>query len=117
MPPEHSRGQEGAAAADTDIPVASIVVPAARMRRLRDDVVDSLAESISERGLLQPIVVRPRGANSHWLVAGRHRFEAARKLGHDRIQAVVLDDGLDADAALSAVADAVAPEKETPAVR
>jgi ParB/RepB/Spo0J family partition protein len=88
----------------TEIRVVDIVVPSERMRKLRDDVVDSLAESIGERGLLQPIVVRPRGATNYWLVAGRHRLEAARQCGHAHIRAVVLD-GLDADAALLAEID------------
>jgi ParB/RepB/Spo0J family partition protein len=88
----------------TDIAVHRIVVPSERMRKLRDDVVDSLAESIAERGLLQPIIVRPRGATNYWLVAGRHRLEAVRKCGHNRIRAVILN-GLDADAALLAEID------------
>jgi N6-adenosine-specific RNA methylase IME4/ParB-like chromosome segregation protein Spo0J len=83
----------------TTIAVHSIVVPPERMRKLRDDVVDSLTESIAERGLLQPIIVRPRGATNYWLVAGRHRLEAVRKCGHSHIHAIVRD-GLNADAAL-----------------
>ena len=90
----------------TKIRVADIVVASNRMRKLRDDVVDSLAESISARGSLQPVVVRARAgrATNYWLVAGHHRLEAVRKCGHDRINAVILD-GLDADAALLAEID------------
>jgi hypothetical protein len=39
-----------------------------------------------------------------WLVGGWHRLEAVRKLGHDSIEAKVLD-GVDADAALLAEID------------
>jgi N6-adenosine-specific RNA methylase IME4 len=84
------------------IPVESITVPTERMRKLRPDLVGSLVESISARGLLQPIVVWPRGAGlcRHYrLVAGRHRLEAVRKLQHESIRAVILD-GADADEAL-----------------
>src|SRR5215472_8523298 len=79
-----------------------------RTRALRPKKVDEIAESIGARGQLQPIVVRPRrpqkGGGRFRLVAGRHRVEAVRKLGHERIAATILD-GLDADAALLAEID------------
>jgi ParB-like chromosome segregation protein Spo0J len=79
--------------------VSEIVVAPNRMRALRPEKVAEIAESIQAReGLLQPIVLRPRGRNSFWLVAGRHRLEAARELGLDSILAIIRD-GLDADAA------------------
>lgn len=52
--------------------------------------VDSLARSIRDRGLLQPIVVRPDGA-SYALVAGGRRIEAHRSLGLDEIPAHVAE--------------------------
>jgi ParB-like chromosome segregation protein Spo0J len=52
---------------------------------------------------LQPIVLRPRGV-SYYLIAGRHRLEAARMCGHDRIRAVIID-GIDTDTALLAEID------------
>ena len=67
-----------------------------RLRALRDDTVKGLMESMAARGLLQPIVLRPRGSAGYWLVAGRHRFEAARRLKWDSIRATIFD-GLDAD--------------------
>ena len=88
----------------TKIRVTDIVVAPNRVRKLRDDTVNELAELITERGLLQPIVVRPRGTSNFWLVAGRHRLEAVRKLGHDSIRAVILD-GINADAARLAEID------------
>jgi uncharacterized ParB-like nuclease family protein len=86
------------------ISVHKIVVPSSRMRQLRPELVAELAESIAVRGLLQPIVLRPRGATDYWLVAGRHRLEAVRQCGHDHIRAEIFD-GLDADAALLAEID------------
>jgi ParB/RepB/Spo0J family partition protein len=82
-----------------EIRVVDIVVGPERMRKLRPEVVDELADSISAQGLLQPIIVRPRGAKNFWLIAGRHRLEAIRNLGHEHVRAVILD-GLDADQAL-----------------
>jgi hypothetical protein len=89
------------------IGLSGISVPPDRLRALQPDKVLELAESIKQRGrLLQPIVVRPRNGadNGYWLVGGWHRLEAVRKLGHDCIEAKVLD-GVDADAALLAEID------------
>lgn len=52
--------------------------------------IASLANSIRDRGLLQPIVVRPDG-NSYALVAGGRRMEAMRSLGRVEIDANVAE--------------------------
>jgi N6-adenosine-specific RNA methylase IME4/ParB-like chromosome segregation protein Spo0J len=67
---------------ERDIGVGCIEVLPERLRALRPEKVEELAESIRERGLLQAIMVRPgSGATeAFWLVAGRHRFEAIKKL-------------------------------------
>ncbi len=79
------------------IPVKKITVPTDRMRKLRPEVVDALAESILHQGLLQPVLVRPRkGGISFLLVAGWHRLEAVSKLGKDTIDCRVLS-GADTD--------------------
>ena len=67
---------------ERDIGVGRIEVLPERLRALRPEKVEELAESIRERGLLQAIVVRPRNdaTEGFWLVAGRHRFEAIKKL-------------------------------------
>jgi hypothetical protein len=69
-----------------------------RLRVLRPKNVDELAGSIKANGLLQPIVLRPRGTAGYWLVAGHHRLEAARKLKWEAIAAIIFD-GMDADEA------------------
>ena len=87
------------AATTNGVPVADITVIPDRMRRLRPDVVDELAESIAAQGLLHPITLRKRASDgAHVLVAGRHRLEAVRKLGHETVAAVILD-GADSDRA------------------
>src|ERR1700682_2941963 len=68
------------------LPPASIR-PSKRNPRQRIDV-DELAESLRAHGLLQPIVVRRRGAG-YELIAGHRRYEAARRLGWSEIAAVV----------------------------
>ncbi len=75
-----------------------ITVPKDRMRQLRPEKVDELAESIAARGQLQAIIVQPQDSG-YVLAAGRHRLEARRQLGHAEIECRVLD-GLSADEAL-----------------
>jgi ParB/RepB/Spo0J family partition protein len=55
--------------------------------------LDELAESIARHGVLQPILVRPKG-NRFELVAGERRFRAARQIPLEQIPAIVreLDD-------------------------
>ena len=70
-----------------------ITIPPERMRKLRPEVINELAESIKQQGLLQPIVARPKpkGGKGYVLIAGRHRLEAVRQLGLGCIMATVLD--------------------------
>jgi ParB family chromosome partitioning protein len=59
-------------------------------RPIHEDCVDKLSRSIRQIGLQHPITV-VRGDSSRFvLVAGRHRLEAVRKLGLDRISAQVV---------------------------
>ena len=80
------------------IQLADIVVPPDRMRQLRPEKVNEIAESIAARGQLQAIIVQPQDSG-YVLAAGRHRLEARRQLGHAEIECRVLD-GLSADEAL-----------------
>src|SRR5437763_383066 len=49
-------------------------------RRIDPDGLASLAESLKARGVLQPVLVRPR-AGRHELIAGERRWRAARRGG------------------------------------
>jgi ParB family chromosome partitioning protein len=48
-----------------------------------------LRDSIEERGVLQPIVVRPLPGGDYELIAGERRLRAARMAGLERIPAIV----------------------------
>jgi N6-adenosine-specific RNA methylase IME4/ParB-like chromosome segregation protein Spo0J len=85
------------AAMQADIKIGGIIV-SDRMRKLRPEKIDELAESIGALGLLHPIIVRPWGDDAFLLVAGWHRLAAIHKLGHDTIRAEVRE-GLAADQA------------------
>ena len=60
-----------------------------RSKEMMGDVT-SLAESIGQYGLLQPIVVAPSG-NKYMYVAGYRRIQAVKKLGWDKITAHIVD--------------------------
>ncbi len=81
-----------------DVGLGDITVAPERLRVLRPDRVTEIAESMQENGLLQPIVLRTSQGNGFRLVAGRHRYEAAKQLKWDRIRATVYE-GMDSDRA------------------
>jgi len=76
------------------IALADIVVHK-RARALRTDGVAVLAESMGDRGLINPITLSPLAGGRYRLIAGHHRLAAADRLGLAEIQALILD-GLDA---------------------
>ena len=66
--------------------VSAVVVPDGH-RDVDPAVVDGLVESIKRVGLLSPILVRVSEDDNvpDILIAGRHRLEAAKRLGWDLI--------------------------------
>jgi ParB family transcriptional regulator, chromosome partitioning protein len=58
-------------------------------RRFDEESLAALAESLKERGVLQPILVRPRPAGGWELVAGERRWRAARLAGLIEVPAIV----------------------------
>lgn len=53
--------------------------------------LESLARSISECGVLQPILVREYGDGRYQIIAGERRFRASKLAGLSEIPAIVLD--------------------------
>lgn len=54
------------------------------------DKLKELALSVKENGVLQPIIVRPKG-NGYELIAGERRLRAARELGFTQLPAIIKD--------------------------
>ncbi|MBQ8582564.1 MAG: ParB/RepB/Spo0J family partition protein [Ruminococcus sp.] len=50
-----------------------------------DEAITTLADSIREHGMLQPILVRPIPTGGYQIVAGERRWRAARMLGLDEV--------------------------------
>ena len=73
-----------------EIPLAEIRPNSFQPRTVFDDEgIASLAASIRELGVLQPILVRPGEDGSYELIAGERRWRAARRAGLATIPAIV----------------------------
>lgn len=87
---------EEAAGAIRYLPVASIAPNPFQPRQLfSEEELESLAASIREHGVLQPILVRPLPASDETerfqLIAGERRWRAATRAGLDQLPAIVRD--------------------------
>jgi ParB family chromosome partitioning protein len=58
-------------------------------KRFDEDALQALAESVQERGVLQPVLVRPRPGGTYELVAGERRWRAAQLAGLETLPALV----------------------------
>jgi len=76
--------------------------PSQPRKRFDEAGLAALADSLAERGVLQPVLVRPRPGGSYELVAGERRWRAARMAGLETMPALVQqrDDGAALEVAL-----------------
>src|SRR3954454_13106653 len=63
--------------------------PAQPRKRFDEQSLTALAESLSENGVLQPVLVRPRPGGTYELVAGERRWRAAKLAGLETMPALV----------------------------
>ena len=109
---EAARPMPAAAAAADGAPVAAAGVreielarispnPAQPRTRFDEDALDELADSIRERGVLQPILLRPDGSD-YLIIAGERRWRAAQRARLHSIPALVreIDESTTAELAL-----------------
>jgi ParB family chromosome partitioning protein len=82
-------------------------------RRFDQESLEALAGSLGERGVLQPVLVRPRAGGSYELVAGERRWRAARIAGLQSIPAIVRERE-DAEALEAALVENMAREDLNP---
>lgn len=72
-----------------EVPVAKIKANPDQPRRSFDEeALDELAESVREHGVLQPIIVAPRGDN-YVIVAGERRYRASKKAGIEKVPVII----------------------------
>lgn len=73
-----------------ELPV-ELIAPNAKQPRKQFDpaALQALAESMGERGVLQPVLVRPVAGGTYELVAGERRWRAAQLAGLETLPALV----------------------------
>jgi ParB family chromosome partitioning protein len=89
-------GDDNLAPAATGTPINEIDIdliqpnPEQPRTRFTESALDELAQSIAANGVVQPIVVRPRGER-YEIVAGERRWRAAQRAGLRKIPVAVRD--------------------------
>ena len=96
------------------LPVELIAPSPRQPRRAFDEAaLEGLAASLRERGVLQPVLVRPIAGGTYELVAGERRWRAAQLAGLESIPALVRDRD-DAEALETALVENMAREDLNP---
>ncbi len=87
-----TQASERGARSQRKVPIEFIRANPRNPRKLFSDAeLSELADSIRERGVIQPIVVRARGADHYEIIAGERRWRASQRAGLHEIPVVVLD--------------------------
>ena len=60
-------------------------------RDMHPEALEELASSIKAQGVMQPIVVRPIGADKYEIIAGERRWRATQQAGLDTIPCIIRD--------------------------
>ncbi|MCW5202672.1 MAG: ParB/RepB/Spo0J family partition protein [Candidatus Electrothrix communis] len=60
-----------------------------------EEKLKQLADSIRERGIIQPLLVSSNGGNRYKLIAGERRLRAARLIGEEEVPVVIMETGGD----------------------
>jgi ParB family chromosome partitioning protein len=75
-----------------EIPLAAIVAnPHQPRRHFNEATLKELAASLKATGMIQPIIVRPAGADRYELIAGERRWRAARLAELETVPAILRD--------------------------
>ena len=80
------------APAPTELPVDRLYRGRYQPRRkIREEGIDELAQSIRAQGVIEPVIVRPRPGGGYEIIAGERRWRAAQRAGLDTVPAIVRD--------------------------
>ena len=84
MPATHAAG------GSQEIPIDNIDAnPYQTRRRINEQALEELADSIRTSGVVQPVVLRPAANGRFQIVAGERRWLASKRAGRTTIPAVV----------------------------
>ncbi len=74
------------------IPI-DLVVPDPEQPRKMFRQIDSLAASIQQKGIIQPIVVKAKNQHGHYIIiVGERRFQAAKQAGMTTVPCIIRDE-------------------------
>lgn len=96
--PQKERQQPPAEAATAEVRSAGSIIevdidrvrpnPRQPREHFKEDALESMAASLRERGMLQPLVVREQG-DGYQIIAGERRWRSAQKAGWHRVPVIV----------------------------
>ena len=87
---EPTPSEVASAVAGVSVPVDKLEPNRFQPRSVFNDAgLDELAESIHAQGVVQPIVVTPKGEGLYTIIAGERRWRAARRAGLEEVPVVV----------------------------
>ncbi len=91
--PAAAAGRPSVGAASSEVPIDSLVANPYQPRlRWNETLLDALAASIREHGIIQPIIVsRMPGGDTLQIVAGERRWRAAQRAGRTTVPVVIRD--------------------------
>lgn len=82
----------GPASADRRVPIEQVSPnPDQPRKRFADDDLEDLTNSIREKGVIQPLIVRSVGADKYEIVAGERRWRAAQRAQLHELPVIVRD--------------------------
>ena len=107
VPLQETRVERKSSSSDGDlrhIPVEFLERGQFQPRRdMNQDALDELAESIKAQGVMQPIVVRPKGGDCYEIIAGERRWRASQQAQLESVPCVVRDVPDDAAIAMALI--------------
>ncbi|MGV6849829.1 MAG: ParB/RepB/Spo0J family partition protein [Marinibacterium sp.] len=91
-PSESDGGTAAPRRPDLSVPVEKLVAnPNQPRRQFGQDQLDDLTNSIREKGIIQPLIVRPKGDDLYEIVAGERRWRAAQAAQLHEVPVLVRD--------------------------
>ncbi len=90
VPGSPSREAPASSGPKRELPIEQLKPNADQPRRIFDkDAIEELANSIGAKGMLQPILVRPKGEDNYEIVAGERRWRAAQKAQLHKVPVII----------------------------
>lgn len=73
-----------------ECPIEDVIPNPNQPRKLfPKEELEELASSIEQKGILQPLLVRPLGGGKYELIAGERRYRAAKQVGFEKVPVII----------------------------